>query len=215
MTGKCCGLGPAGFPHGLRCVAAPAVSLYGRAAVLPPAGLDYHLVHTIIPVKPLANSLGIFFNNTPSPSLFCRRGFRSRLPRFCWPASARNLDVCVHCFFRHTHSRQATLHPTPHHVSASSCRSSLRRSPVARIGATATCAGLLGKRVVARMPLRIALPPGGIDSVALSLSRIPSTSPRLGIGSQHQRPHRCALDGFLGPPSEKVVLTRILRHQKR
>jgi hypothetical protein len=40
----------------------------------------------------------------------------------------------------------------------------------------------------------------------------PSTNPRLGVGSQHQELHRCALDGFLGPPSEPAVLTRIPHH---
>lgn len=29
----------------------------------------------------------------------------------------------------------------------------------------------------------------------------PSISSRLGVSSQHQELHRCALDGFLGPPS--------------
>ena len=168
-TGKSCGLGPAGFPHGLRCVAAPAVSLYGRAAVSPSAGLDYHLVHTLIPVRSLANSLGIFFNNTPSPSLFCRCGFRGRLPRAQLAGFLRGIadrSGPIPCLIHHTHSRQATLPPTPHHVSAPSSRCSLRRSPVARIGATATFkfAGLLERRVVARMPLRIALPPGGLGS---------------------------------------------------
>jgi len=40
----------------------------------------------------------------------------------------------------------------------------------------------------------------------------PSTDPRLGVSSQHQELHWCALDGFLGPPSGKVALTRIQRH---
>lgn len=119
-TSKCCGLGLAGFPHGLRRVAAPAVSLYDRAAVSPSAGLDYHLVHTLIPVTSLSNSLGIFFYNTPSPSPFCSRGFRSHLPRPQLAGFLRGiLDGCVHCFIHHVHSRQATLHTTPHHVSAS------------------------------------------------------------------------------------------------
>ena len=29
----------------------------------------------------------------------------------------------------------------------------------------------------------------------------PSTSSQLGVSSRHQELHRCALDGFLGPPS--------------
>jgi hypothetical protein len=41
----------------------------------------------------------------------------------------------------------------------------------------------------------------------------PSTSPRLGVESQHQGLHRCALDGFLAPPSEPTTPTRILRDQ--
>ena len=39
-----------------------------------------------------------------------------------------------------------------------------------------------------------------------------STNPRLGVSSQHQELHRCALSGFLGPPSKVVALTRILHH---
>lgn len=41
----------------------------------------------------------------------------------------------------------------------------------------------------------------------------PSSNPRLGVDSHHQRLHRCALNGFLGPSSKKWLLTRILRHQ--
>ena len=41
----------------------------------------------------------------------------------------------------------------------------------------------------------------------------PSTSPQLGVESQHQRLHRCAPDGFLAPPSEPTTPTRILRDQ--
>jgi len=174
------------------CVAALAVSLYGRAAVLPSAGLDYHLVHTLIPVRPLANSLGIFFCNTPVPSPFCNCGFRSRPPRSRLAGLRRGIWT----------SYRPLLHP-PQPLKAGytapnaspcfsiACRSSLRRRIVAHIGATATTAGLLEKRVVARMPLRIALPPGGRRPRGL-YGRIPSTSPRLGIGGQHQRRHRCA-----------------------
>lgn len=81
------------------------------------------------------------------------------------------------------------------------CRLSPSRSQRLTIGAIATCLGLHGGR--GHRPHAIVDRPGTLSS---------STSPRLGIGGQHQRLHRCALDGFLGPPSEKVVLTRILRH---
>ena len=40
----------------------------------------------------------------------------------------------------------------------------------------------------------------------------PSTSPRLGVSGQHQGLHRCALNGFLAPPSKVTALTRILHH---
>ncbi|WP_156925021.1 hypothetical protein [Caldicoprobacter faecalis] len=43
-------------------------------------------------------------------------------------------------------------------------------------------------------------------------SLTPSTNPRLGVESQHQELHRCALDGFLGPSSKLAGLTRILHH---
>lgn len=118
LASKSCGLGPAGFPHGLRSVAATAVSLYGPAAVSPPAGLDYHLVHTTILARPLANSLGIFFDNTPFPSLFCRRGFSGHRPRHLLAGVRRGVSgPQAHCRIRHAHSRQATLHTAPRHVS--------------------------------------------------------------------------------------------------
>lgn len=40
----------------------------------------------------------------------------------------------------------------------------------------------------------------------------PSIDPRLGVVSLHQELHRCALNGFLGPPSGTISLTRILHH---
>lgn len=40
----------------------------------------------------------------------------------------------------------------------------------------------------------------------------PSTNHRLGVVSQHQGLHRCALDGSLGPSSGTAAPTRILRH---
>ncbi len=44
------------------------------------------------------------------------------------------------------------------------------------------------------------------------VSLTPSTNPPLGVESQHQELHRCALDGFLGPSSGIAASTRILRH---
>ena len=52
MLGKCCGLGPAGFPIHHRRVATPAVTLYDESVPSPDTGLDYHLVHTLIPIMP-------------------------------------------------------------------------------------------------------------------------------------------------------------------
>lgn len=52
----------------------------------------------------------------------------------------------------------------------------------------------------ARMPLRIAPAP-----------LTPSNNPRLGVESHYQKLHRCALDGFLGPSSKLIGLTRILQ----
>lgn len=52
----------------------------------------------------------------------------------------------------------------------------------------------------ARMPLRIAPAP-----------LTPSNDPRLGVESRYQKLHRCALDGFLGPSSRLIRLTRILQ----
>lgn len=52
----------------------------------------------------------------------------------------------------------------------------------------------------ARMPLRIAPAP-----------LTPSKDPRLGVESHYQKLHRCALDGFLGPSSKLIGLTRILQ----
>jgi len=92
LASKPCGLGPAGFPQGLRSVAATAVSLYGPAAVSPATGLDCHLDRTLILARPLSNSLGIFFDNTPFPSLFCRRGFNSHRPRHLLAGVRRGLS---------------------------------------------------------------------------------------------------------------------------
>ena len=62
-SSKDCDLGPAGFPKDLLGVAAEAVSLSGLSALLPKAGLDYHLVHTAIPDgTQLSGSLGVFLN---------------------------------------------------------------------------------------------------------------------------------------------------------
>jgi hypothetical protein len=52
----------------------------------------------------------------------------------------------------------------------------------------------------ARMPLRIAPAP-----------LTPSNDPQLGVESRYQKLHRCALDGFLGPSSKLIGLTRILQ----
>ena len=41
----------------------------------------------------------------------------------------------------------------------------------------------------------------------------PSISPKLGVQSQHQKLHRYALYGFLGPSSKPAVPTRILHHR--
>lgn len=61
--------------------------------------------------------------------------------------------------------------------------------------------GLHEKGVKAHMPLQVA-----------PLFLTPSTSPRLGIKSQHQELHRYAFNGFLGPSSELTIPTRILHH---
>jgi len=50
MMSKCCSLGPAGFPNHHRHVTVPAVSLYDESVPSPNTGLDYHLVHTLIPI---------------------------------------------------------------------------------------------------------------------------------------------------------------------
>jgi hypothetical protein len=73
LSSKYCDLGPVGFPKDLRSVTATAVPFYGLFAVLPPARLDYHLVHTAILDKlKFLNSLGVFLNRIfSSSSLFC------------------------------------------------------------------------------------------------------------------------------------------------
>ena len=212
LISKSCGLGPVGFPRGHRCVAAPAVSLYGRAAVSPAAGLDYHLVHTLILIRLLASSLGIFFDNTPFPSLFCRWGFRSHRPRHLLAGVRRGfLGPWAHCFIRLTHSRQATLHPAPHHVS------------VPHAGVHCTAAALL---TLAQPPQLQAstergsspachcgspcspAAPGKTARFAVS----PAPAPDWASAASTRDVIDVPVDGFLGPPSEKVVLTRILRH---
>lgn len=149
LASKPCGLGPAGFPRGLRSVAATAVSLYGQAAVLPSAGLDCHLDRTLILARPLASSLGIFFDNTPFPSLFCRLGFSSRRPRRLLAGVGPGLSGLAGPLLHPPHPLKAGYAaPSTSPCFSTACRCSLHRSPVARIGATATRAGLHGKRVV-------------------------------------------------------------------
>ena len=193
LSGKCCGLGPAGFPHGLRRVAAPAVPLYDRAAVLPAAGLDYHLVHTLIPGRPLANSLGIFCYNTPFPSLFCRNGFRSRLPRAQLAGFLRGILDGAPPPASSTIPTQGRLHCTQHLT--------MFQHRIAGLH----CAVAVLLTLVQPPRLSQASSRGGSSPACHCGSpflpaapaehagcRIPSSSPRLGIGSHHQGPHRCA-----------------------
>jgi len=66
-TGKCCGLGPAGFPNFAPAVAIPAVSHYTKFRIVIP-GLDYHLVHTVIPVpSQFMDSLEVFLHGSTFP----------------------------------------------------------------------------------------------------------------------------------------------------
>ena len=78
------------------------------------------------------------------------------------------------------------------------------------------------KQVYSHSVIHISVPPTGsprrwVDvphAVAGRPSTLtPSISPRLGVVSQHQKLHRYALCGFLGPPSGSTVPTRILRHR--
>lgn len=212
LASKSCGLGPAGFPQGLRSVAATAVSLYGPAAVSPPAGLDYHLDHTTILARPLSSSLGIFFDNTPFPSLFCRRGFSFHRPRPQLAGVRQGLPGhYAHGRIRHAHSRQATLHPAPHHVS------------VPHAGLHCTAAASL---TLARPPRVQASTEGGSGPACrcgspsirqrrtrtARFAESPAPTPDWASAASTRDVIECALCGFLGPPSEKVVLTRILRH---
>ena len=70
-------------------------------------GLDYHLVHTVIPDLPQSKlgSLGAFLDSQSPSSLFCSRGFTVKDQVSLGPTRKPG----CHCN-RPYHSRQATLH---------------------------------------------------------------------------------------------------------
>lgn len=71
------------FSHGCSGASPPRrFPLSHPFAVSPPARLDYHLVHTVIPEgPPFRNSLGVFLNRCERrPSLFCSGGFKQHRP---------------------------------------------------------------------------------------------------------------------------------------
>ena len=154
---------------------------------------DYHLAHTAIPVMFLLppDSLGVFLSNAfPSSSLFCSEAFMQQRAGFFRPEEARLLPAI----------------------------------PLSPLKAGYATPGFLPRRRFTPRPWpqlaltshRIGSPRGKGQRLYAITDRprplTPSTNPRLGVSSRHQRLHRCALDGFLGPPSKKEALTRILHH---
>jgi hypothetical protein len=136
-----------------------------------------------------ANSLGAFLSAVTSPpSLFCRAGFRNWTGTFGAPPVPSTL-------LSSTVPTQGRLHCTQLFTA---CRfipqpvmvpSHHKPGPPRRQG-----------------PRLHAV----VDRPAFLT---PSNDPRLGFGSRHQELHRCARDGFLGPPSGTQTATRILHHR--
>ena len=161
---------------------------------------DCHLVRTVIPRLPLADSLGDFHCKAdPDLSLFCRYGFRKRYKSAKWP-QCRNVVPSS----PHIHARQATLH-TAHdsaHCLAGSYQVRTQSEP---------------RWVVCRCrteewsPRRAGRIPHAIGVRPLSLT--PSIHPKLGVTSRHKGLHRWALRRIFRPCLEKGALTRILRRR--
>lgn len=134
-------------------------------------------------------SLGAFLSEKQIPiSSFAGNGFKrqSRSPGLAGPTAGGST---IH----RPHSRQATL-----------CTASKAASQVHTPWSGQNNAYPIGPP---RKPGRI---PHAIAGRPTTLT--PSISPNLGKRSQHQRLHRCAIDGFLAPPSEHLLPTRILHH---
>ncbi|EKP93834.1 hypothetical protein ThesuDRAFT_00078 [Thermaerobacter subterraneus DSM 13965] len=165
----------------------------GQPAASPPAGLDCHLARTVIPSVPsrAGNSLGVFPGGSPVlPSPFSRPGFRASLPARGpsgtggRPASStRPTQGGLRC----TRSSRMQVH-TP--CRSGACKSN-RPRPWASAGSGSTpachCRSPRPLNSQQRPPTGRRQPPPGTSSM-------------------------CPYGGFLGPPSEARVPTRILRH---
>lgn len=174
---------------------------------LPNARLDCHLVRTIILKKPYrtqVNSLGVFPDSPhPSPSLFCRTGFMQHPDE---PPLARR-PPSYHPQSPLSHSRQATLHTGPSHRD----NGRIMTDPYCRFIPQAVATAPLGAHHHRLGPPRKWGPrPHAIVDRPTTLT--PSISPRLGVESQHQKLHRCALWRIFRPAFRDGGLTRILRH---
>ena len=199
ITSKYCGFRSGRFSL-QRSLASPLgrFPVYDHSPRLPFGRPDYHLAHTAIPVMSSLppDSLGVFLNNAyPSSSLFCSETFMQQRA----VSSGLKKHACYLQSLSH-HSRQATLHPA-HSTLVFAPRRRFTPRPCPRSTSTSHRSGSprsKGQRLYA------------ITDRPRLLT--PSTSPQLGVGGRHQRLHRCALDGFLGPPSKMEVLTRILHH---
>ena len=146
----------------------------------------------------------------PSPSLFCRKGFREQRISPLRPEQLKS-DLS----FAGPHARQAT---SAHSASEPKpLRTALQVSNLFRtqFGNTTmgvrlrTITGLHGNRVGVTMPLEIALNP--------QVRENPHFPPAPTQHWAYQASTRgfivVPLRGFLGPPSETAVLTRILRRR--
>ena len=116
----------------------------------------------------------------PLPSLFCNNGFTScqlHRARSNWPHPAGS-----------TATTQGRLHCTQ---LITTCRFIPQAIVIAHVNSHA-----LGS------PRKRGQRPHALVGRPTSLT--PSTSSQLGVSSQHQELHRCALNGFLGPSSKEV-----------
>jgi len=200
LPGKLCGIGPVGFPRRFtprrraggfplrppRRRRRPADRIATKSALQSPPGLTR------------VNSLGVFPDSPhPSLSLFCRTGFM-RQPD---PVPLAEGAVSFHPQFPLPHARQATLHAS-RRCPITSIMIQNRPAYAGSFPGPRHKSGGTGRRRIVRAarpgpPRKRGPRPHAVADRPASLT--PGVNPRLGVESQHQELHRCALRRIFRP----------------